>query len=107
VSALAGVVARVLRRAADDGSQRGERADGGLYLTAYPGGVVNVCARERDLTRADVDAVRAALGEAGYAELESWVAAQGVSWLSAGMQAGVSFRVARQPDGNRPATRTC
>ena len=65
----------------------------GLHVTVYPGGVVNIDRREGDLQRADVDHLRAALTELGYEELESWMPRQGMSWLSDGVGAGVSFRV--------------
>jgi hypothetical protein len=66
-----------------------------LRLHEYTNGVINLNTADdrRELTREDTDAFRAALAEAGYAEVESWVAMQGVSWLSDGVFAGVSFRV--------------
>lgn len=65
----------------------------GLRLIDF-GGVYNITAPDRDmLTREDVEAFRAVLTECGYVEVESWVASQGVSWLSDGVFAGVSFRV--------------
>ena len=64
-----------------------------LRLTGYGDDVVNVQTTGREMTNADLDAVRAALDATGLREVESWVAAQGVSWLNHGMFAGVSFRV--------------
>lgn len=54
--------------------------------------VVNVYASGRDLTRQDVDATRAALTGASYAEVKSWIAREGMSWLSDGV-ASVSFKI--------------
>lgn len=81
---------------APDGDRTFADVDG-LRLIAYrnpPVINVNSISSRRQFVRADVDAVRAALAEAGYAELDSWVATQGASWLSDGLFAGVSFRVA-------------
>lgn len=64
-----------------------------LRLTEY-GDVINVMTTGgREMTREDVDAFRAALFDAGYVEVKSWVAIQGASWLSDGVFAGVSFRI--------------
>lgn len=69
--------------------------DGLRLITWRDAPVINVNAiPPRLLIQADVDAFRAALADAGYAELDSWVATQGASWLSDGLFAGVSFRVA-------------
>lgn len=65
----------------------------GLYLTVFPGQVINVDSRTRELTQADLGTIRAAITEAGFAEAESWLPRQGVSWLSDGVSAGVSFRL--------------
>lgn len=69
----------------------------GLRLRTFGPGpdVLNLITDDdgREMTRADVDAFRALLAEHGLAEAESWVARQGVSWLSDGVFAGVSFRV--------------
>lgn len=65
----------------------------GLTLTVYRSGVVNV--NRSELARADVDAVRAAFAKLGWTELEAWLPVQGMSWLSDGISAGVSFRVQR------------
>jgi hypothetical protein len=65
----------------------------GLRFRGWPSSdVINVGACGRDLTRTDVDAVRAALTEAGYSEVKSWIAAEGMSWLSDGVRT-VSFKV--------------
>lgn len=65
----------------------------GLYLTTYPSPVINVSERTREMTSADVDAIRAAITEAGYRSVEEWLPRQGASWLSAGISVGVSFRL--------------
>jgi hypothetical protein len=70
----------------------------GLHITVYPLGVVNIDRREGDLERADVDATRAAFAELGYDELEAWLPMTGVSWLSGGVSAGVSFRIRKRAD---------
>lgn len=71
--------------------------DDGLFLRAWPDrDLINISGRGRDLTRADVDAVRAALGETGYVEVDSWIATEGLSWLSDGVKS-VSFRIRRRP----------
>jgi hypothetical protein len=57
-------------------------------------GVVNFRAERRNTTRADVDAVRATLTAAGFTEVDSWVATEGASWLSDGIDS-VSIRVRR------------
>lgn len=84
---------RVLWRARFEGERVGEVVGEDLYLKAFSDGVINIAGHGRELRRDDVDAVRAALSQIGYVEIESWVATQGMSWLSAGMPAGVSFRV--------------
>lgn len=97
---LAESLNRILRRAQAEGAQCGEVVgDGdGLYLKAFSGTVINIDGRGgRRLRREDVEAVRAALTEIGYAEVDSWIPRQGVSWLSDGVSAGVSFRIARRP----------
>lgn len=65
----------------------------GLYLTVFNDSVINLAPRDRELTRDDVDTVRAAIARIGMREVESWLARQGVSWLSDGVFAGVSFRL--------------
>jgi len=87
---------RLLRRSFQEGQQCSEVVDGDLLVKAYAGGVFNIGARGRELAREDVDAVREALAELGYVEVRSWVAMQGVSWLSPGLPAGVSFEVRPQ-----------
>jgi hypothetical protein len=66
-----------------------------LRLHEYDSGVLNLNAVDfdRELVRADVDAFRAALTEAGYVEVKSWIAWQNRSWMSDGVFAGVSFEV--------------
>jgi hypothetical protein len=92
VTELGEVIARLLGDAYRDGESRGAPV-GDLYLIAYPNRVVNVTARDRGLLVEDVDAVRAALAAAGFTEVQAWEAVQGMSWLSPGVSAGVSFRV--------------
>lgn len=65
----------------------------GLHVTTYGDGVVNVNRRDGDLDRADVDMFRTAFKALGYQELESWLPRQGVSLMSDGVSAGVSFRI--------------
>jgi hypothetical protein len=70
--------------------------DGGVYLRSFVNSsndVINIEGRHRELVRADVDAVREALAEIGYEEVKSWIAMQHVSWLSGGVEAGVSFEI--------------
>jgi hypothetical protein len=54
--------------------------------------VLNIVADGRETTRADVDAFRALLAGHDLTEVESWVAGEGVSWLSDGITS-VSFEV--------------
>lgn len=68
----------------------------GLYLHVFSDSVINIDGRARDLERADVELVRLAISDAGYTEVESWLPMVGVSWLSGGLSAGVSFRIARK-----------
>jgi len=65
------------------------------YLREYDNGVINLNTVDfyREMVAEDVEAFRAALTAAGYVEVGSWVATQGMSWLSDGVFAGVSFRV--------------
>ena len=71
--------------------------DGDLTVRTFENtGVVNVGVTGRDLARADVERVRAALGAAGFEEVESWIATEGASWLSDGIQT-VSFKVRAKP----------
>lgn len=73
---------------------------GHLRLNQYDSGVINMTTADgREMVREDVDAFRSALTGAGYAEVKSWVATQGMSWLHPGLFAGVSFEV-------RPGTDT-
>lgn len=65
---------------------------GGLYLTCYPSGVVNVEGRTRDLDWEDVEIIRSAVAQAGRTVTEEWLPSAGMSWLSDGVLAGVSFR---------------
>lgn len=84
---------RLLRRSFQEGEQSFEVVGEDLLVKAYSGGIFNIDGRGRELTCEDVDAVRTALAEIGYVEVDSWVATQGASWLSSGLSAGVSFRV--------------
>lgn len=64
-----------------------------LYLRLLgDGDIVNFSARDRDLTAADVQAVRTALADMGYGETKSWIATEGMSWLSDGLRS-VSIQV--------------
>lgn len=64
-----------------------------VYMRAYDGRIINIDARTRELTLADVEAFREALTAAGYVEVSSWIPAQGVSWLSSGVSSGASFEI--------------
>jgi hypothetical protein len=92
---LAVLLAEILQKAHADGKPCGRAVDG-LYVRAFPRGVVNVDGRDRPLRTEDVQAVRAALAEAGYIETDAWQATQGMTLLSGGTTAGVSFRVYRR-----------
>lgn len=71
----------------------------GVHYTLYSlptptaEGVLNFQGRDRDLTRIDVDWVRAVLADLGYDITDEWLPVQGMSWLSNGVSAGVSFRI--------------
>lgn len=68
-----------------------------LYLRLLgDGDIVNFSARDRDLTATDVQEVRAALGELGYDEARSWIATEGMTWLSDGLRS-VSIQVREVP----------
>lgn len=54
--------------------------------------IVNIHAPCRALTEEDVDAARAAILAAGYEEVQSWIATEGMSWLSDGIPS-VSFEI--------------
>jgi hypothetical protein len=74
-------------------SSLGEKVSEDLHLRLLGADdIVNFSARGRDLTAADVQAVRAALAEMGYDEAKSWVATEGMSWLSDGVRS-VSIQV--------------
>lgn len=60
------------------------------------GHILNIGAKGRDLTRADVDAARELLTSAGFIEAESWIATEGASWLTDGIKS-VSLRVEPAP----------
>ena len=68
-----------------------------VVFTLYRDGsrpVINFVRRKGgDLTRDDVDWTRAALADLGYDIVEEWLPMQGVSWLSGGVGADVSFRL--------------
>lgn len=67
----------------------------GMHFTYWPVTMVlNFQGRDRDLTRVDVDWTRAVLADLGYDIVDEWLPRQGVSWLSDGVSAGVSFRLA-------------
>lgn len=69
-------------------------ADGrpGLYIRGMGADVINIGGGRRELIPADVEDVREALTSAGYVEVKSWIATEGMSWLSDGVQS-VSFRI--------------
>lgn len=56
--------------------------------------ILNFSARGRALKGDDVQAVRDALTVVGYKEIESWVAREGMSWLSGGL-VSVSMKIQR------------
>lgn len=97
MSPLAEVLERIIAGAKLKGDTAGEVIGDkrGLYVTAYPSSVVNVQSRTQPLEQHHVDALRDALNELGYAVVKSWVATQGTSWLRRGLNAGISFRIAR------------
>jgi hypothetical protein len=69
----------------------------GLRLRHYDNGsthhdVLNIISDDRDLTNGDLDAFRKLLTEHDLTEVKSWIAREGVSWLSGGF-ASVSFEV--------------
>lgn len=78
------------------GSSRGGAAVAdGLYLTAFSATVVNIAGRTRKLQLVDVEGVHSGLIELGFVVVDVWVAQQGLSWVSSGVESGVSFRVRR------------
>lgn len=67
---------------------------GDLIVRRYSNGVLNIDTLSSDrLANEHLDAFRDDLRSAGYAEVESWIARQGMSWLSDGVFAGVSLTV--------------
>ena len=54
--------------------------------------VINIHSPGRELAKADVDAARAAIIAAGNEEVRSWIAREGMSWLSDGI-VSVSFEI--------------
>lgn len=66
--------------------------------------VVNISGDGRDLTREDVERLRAVLAEAGLEEVKSWIATEGASWLSNGIQS-VSIRVKAKDQASAEAER--
>lgn len=67
----------------------------GLKVRYFGDAVVNIDRPGPDeVTNEDLDAFREVLRQAHYVEVESWRPRQGVSWLSDGVSAGVSFRIA-------------
>lgn len=90
-------LSEAVRKALDN--NRSAAISDDLFLTVFGDGVINVGAQGRELENADVVAVRAAFTEAGYVEVDSWVATQGMTWLSDGIKS-VSFRIRpRSPEG--------
>lgn len=65
----------------------------GLYACFYKNGILHISNRDRKVRRDDVDAARGAFIAAGYREVRSWVPVQGASWLSDGIEVGVSFDI--------------
>lgn len=84
---------KTLLKALIESGKKGSMTLNGLRVNQYKNGVINVIEPDGTLTRARLDEFRAALTAAGYREKESWVASQGVSWLSDGVFAGVSMRL--------------
>lgn len=69
----------------------------GVHYTRYGKDVINFDRREDgSLTRIDVDWVRAVVADLGYDIMGEWLPRQGVSWLSDGVSAGVSFRITKR-----------
>lgn len=72
----------------------------GVHFTLFPNDdqpVINFDRREGgDLNRLDVDWTRAVLRDLGWDVVGEWQPRQGVSWLSDGVSAGVSFRVQKR-----------
>lgn len=69
----------------------------GLCLRHFDNGptrhdVLNIAGNSRELVRADVDTFRVLLTERGLTEVKSWVAGEGISWLSDGILS-VSFEI--------------
>jgi hypothetical protein len=56
--------------------------------------VINIYGEGREATQADLSAALAAITGAGYIPAESWVATEGMSWLSDGVRS-VSIRIER------------
>lgn len=62
-------------------------------LGGAPGAIVNVAGADgRELTPEDIADVRSQIAYVDCKEVRSWVATEGMSWLSDGMQS-VSFEV--------------
>lgn len=57
--------------------------------------VINIYPSGRDVEDADVTALRGVLAAHGAIEVKSWVATEGMSWLSNGITS-VSLRIRRQ-----------
>ena len=76
----------------------------GVKIRQMSQNIINIYPCGRDLTKADVTIVRAAIIDAGYAEVESWVAREGMNWLSDGI-ASVSIRVQEHPTSIKATTR--
>ena len=72
-----------------------EKLPADVRLRELKNDLINIGAERRRLEREDVDALRAALTEAGYREVESWIATEGMSWLSSGIQT-VSMRIEKE-----------
>ena len=49
-------------------------------------GLINLIGKGRELEPADMDAFRSTLTRLGFREAESWIATEGMSWLSDGIQ---------------------
>lgn len=66
--------------------------DAGVNARQISNDVVNIYRCGREVEEADVATVRRLVAEAGYQETKSWIAGEGVSWMSDGIPS-VSFRI--------------
>lgn len=66
-----------------------------MRVYIFPSGLLNISAREGDLTDAQLTAFRAELARAGYREIQCQRVAIGPSWRSADVPASVTMRVTK------------